>query len=126
MGKALVVITHDSAVNTIHDVSSRFSVSKEDVLLHVASFGFDLSVYDIFAAAAAGATLYIARDPRDMEDVRKVIKDESVTIWNSVPAVMGLLTDAMEDGEQIDTLRLVLLSGDWIPVDLPEKIKNHC
>lgn len=120
-----VVITHDSAVNTIHDVSSRFSVSKEDVLLNVASFGFDLSVYDIFAAAAAGATLYIARDPRDMEDVRKVIKDESVTIWNSVPAVMGLLTDVMEDGEQIDTLRLVLLSGDWIPVDLPEKIKNH-
>ena len=42
-----------------------------------------------------------------------------------MPAMMGLLVDIMDENEINETLRLVLLSGDWIPPDLPVKIKKH-
>src|SRR5690606_21654877 len=45
------------------------------------------------------------------------------TIWNSVPAIMNATLNAISTNNECTTLRLVLLSGDWIPVDLPEKIK---
>jgi pyochelin synthetase len=46
-----------------------------------------------------------------------------VTVWNSVPAQMQMLVDHLEAvGEIPDGLRLVMLSGDWLPVDLPDRI----
>lgn len=102
-----VVITHDSAFNTFQDINGRFSVNENDVFLNVASFGFDLSVYDVFASIAAGAALNVACDPKDIENILKIVKNERVTVWNSVTAMMGLLTDVMENGEICESLRLL-------------------
>ncbi|WP_396022241.1 AMP-binding protein, partial [Bacillus cereus group sp. BfR-BA-01511] len=57
-----------------------------------------------------------------------------MTIWNSVPMVMEMLVDYCEslnnnneiiDYSDLPDLRLVLLSGDWIPLSLPERIKEQ-
>ncbi|MGW1926634.1 AMP-binding protein, partial [Streptomyces massasporeus] len=49
-----------------------------------------------------------------------------MTIWNSVPAPMRMWIDALGDGAvpRGCRLRLALLSGDWIPVDLPARIRE--
>lgn len=44
--------------------------------------------------------------------------------WNSVPAFMEMFVDYLErfyKGEKL-SINKILLSGDWIPVKLPEKI----
>ncbi len=47
----------------------------------------------------------------------------AVSIWNTVPALMDMLVTFF-DGELIcPGLRLVMLSGDWIPVSLPDRIR---
>ena len=48
-----------------------------------------------------------------------------VTIWNSVPMLVQMLVEYMEfAGKAGDIpLRLVLMSGDWIPLDLPRRIR---
>ena len=48
-----------------------------------------------------------------------------VTIWNSVPMLVQMLVEYMEfAGKAGDVpLRLVLMSGDWIPLDLPRRIR---
>ena len=47
--------------------------------------------------------------------------EHQVSIWNSVPALMQLLTGS---GARLpNSLRLVLLSGDWIPLRLPDEIR---
>lgn len=120
-----VVIPQKAAANTVHDMNDRFEVRRQDVFLNVAAFGFDLSVYDLFGAMAAQAKLVIEKEPKNIEHIIETLKKESVTIWNSVPAMMGLAVDLMEDYETVDSLRLILLSGDWIPVDLPDKIRSH-
>lgn len=120
-----VVISHGAVCNTILDINKRFNVNAEDRIVSVASFGFDLSVYDVWGSIASGAHLVIADNTTDIKSLQKTLIEKNITVWNSVPAMMGLLVDIMDENEINETLRLVLLSGDWIPPDLPVKIKKH-
>jgi acyl-coenzyme A synthetase/AMP-(fatty) acid ligase/acyl carrier protein len=48
-----------------------------------------------------------------------------VTVWNSVPALMELLVEHLAMQETtLPALRLAMLSGDWIPVTLPDRIRR--
>lgn len=123
-----VVITHAAAVNTILDINRKFNVNEKDRILGLSSMCFDLSVYDIFGALSSGAMLVMIPDQRDAGNLIEVMSEKGITIWNSVPAIMDMLTDTMEfRGIQgVNTaLRLVLLSGDWIPLNLPETVKGR-
>lgn len=122
-----VMINHRSAVNTICDINQRFVIGPEDQLLALSSLSFDLSVYDIFGTLAAGGTIIIpdASSVRDPVHWADLLVREKVTIWNSVPALMQMLVEYAADRPDIPPcpLRLVLLSGDWIPMALPDQIK---
>jgi amino acid adenylation domain-containing protein len=123
-----VMISHRGAVNTILDINRRFDVKPSDRVLALSSLSFDLSVYDVFGALAAGATIVIPESIaiRDPAWLSKIIKDERITLWNSVPSLMEMVVDYEElrEGSLPGSLRLVMLSGDWIPVNLPARIKR--
>ncbi|MGF7029218.1 amino acid adenylation domain-containing protein [Paenibacillus mucilaginosus] len=119
-----VAVRHDAAVNTIVDINRKFKVGADDRLLGLSSMGFDLSVYDLFGALAAGAALVMVPDHRDMAAVLQTVETEGITVWNSVPALMGLALDAAEPGRTFRSLRTALLSGDWIPLSLPDKLRS--
>lgn len=122
-----VMIDHRGAVNTILDINKKFSVNERDVIFALSLLSFDLSVYDIFGTMAAGAKMVIP-DPdrqRDPAHWAERMQIEGVTLWNSVPALMEMLVEYLE-GRPADSptsLRLVLLSGDWIPLNLPDRIR---
>ncbi len=120
-----VMLDHRGPVNTIADINRRFAVSPADVIFGVSSLCFDLSVYDIFGALAAGATLVLpADDAADPAAWLELAGRHGVTVWNSVPALMRLVAaEAAATGRTLPALRLVLLSGDWIPVELPGQIR---
>ena len=123
-----VMIDHRGAVNTVVDINSRFDVGPQDRVLALASLSFDLSVYDIFGVLAAGGTIVMPdtgalRDPARWADL---VEREGVTVWDSVPALMEMLVGYLETQPRppLDSLRLVMMSGDWIPVSLPDRIKR--
>ena len=124
-----VMMSHGAAANTLADINRRFDVGPHDRVLAVSSLSFDLSVYDGFGLLAAGGTLVmpeagIGQDPLLWRDL---IARHSVTLWNSAPQLMNALVDSLSPGDTaISTLRTVLLSGDWIPLDLPERIHRFC
>jgi pyochelin synthetase len=123
-----VMIHHRSALNTVDDINARFGVGGSDRVLAVSSLGFDLSVYDVFGLLGVGGTVVVptSEDVRDPERLAAWLHGQHVTIWNSVPATMGILVEFLEGrGERLPrSLRLVLLSGDWVPVTLPERIRR--
>ncbi|MDR0269648.1 non-ribosomal peptide synthetase, partial [Paenibacillus sp.] len=124
-----VMNNHQGAVNTILDVNQRFSVGPKDRILSLSNLNFDLSVYDIFGLLGAGGTI-IMPDPDKIKDPAhwlELLKREQITVWNTVPALMQLLLEYVSKrGETLPpSIRLVLLSGDWIPLELPDKIKAH-
>lgn len=53
------------------------------------------------------------------------IMDYNITVWNSVPYLLNmLLTVAETEGKVFPSLKKVILSGDWIGLDLPERLKR--
>ena len=126
-GKAKgVMLNHRGPVNTIRDVNSRFQIQSTDRVLSLSSLGFDLSVYDLFGMLAIGATIIqpTAAQARDPEQWRQLIHKHAVSVWNTVPALMDMLVTYSQDSSTFPSLRLVMLSGDWIPVALPDRIRK--
>ncbi|NER27105.1 MAG: amino acid adenylation domain-containing protein [Symploca sp. SIO1C4] len=125
-----VAIKHQSAVNTIVDINQRFGVKSCDRVLALSALNFDLSVYDIFGMLAAGGTIVIPSSEavKDPAHWLELIVKEGVTIWNSVPALMQMLVEHLSARSEITplSLRLALLSGDWLPLKLPEQIQAYC
>lgn len=119
-----VAIAHRGAVNTIIDINQRFHVTSSDRVLALSSLSFDLSVYDIFGTLAAGGTIVVPNScsDRDPAEWDKASAQHQVTIWNSVPALMQMMVDYAAES-QVLALRLVLLSGDWLPLTLPAQIQ---
>ncbi|WP_340614994.1 non-ribosomal peptide synthetase [Xenorhabdus thailandensis] len=121
-----VMASHRNAANTVLDINHKFQVTEKDVVLSVAPAGFDLSVYDYFGLLGAGGKVIFsmpetANDPKIWLDM--LIKHQ-ITIWNSVPAPVKVLVDRNSSALSATQLRLILMSGDWIPVDLPERIRE--
>ncbi|MFD6149911.1 amino acid adenylation domain-containing protein [Streptomyces sp. NPDC060243] len=122
-----VMISHRAAVNTIADVNRRWGLDAGDKVLGVAGLGFDLSVYDLFGPLSVGGTLVLPREERrgDPSHWAELLLDRGVTVWNSVPGQLQMLCDwvCSEPGARPAPLRLALLSGDWIPVALPDEAR---
>lgn len=121
------VISHEGAMTTIEAVNDRFRVTSQDSVLAVSRLSFDLSVYDIFGMLHVGGTIVFPHAQRALDPLhwQELIRLHHVTVWNTVPQLMQLLVDSLgSDGHVLDSLRCVLLSGDWIPLPLPGRVNE--
>lgn len=123
-----VMIDHRGALNTVLDVNRRHRVGPGDRVLALSALSFDLSVYDIFGPLSAGGAIVIpdAGKLREPAHWATLMAESRVTIWDSVPALMQMEVDYLEGcGARLpSSLRLVMLSGDWLPVTLPDRIRR--
>jgi amino acid adenylation domain-containing protein len=121
-----VAVSHRAALNTCVDMVERFGIGPDDAVLGLSSLSFDLSVFDVFGVLGAGGRLVLPRagSSRDPGHWLELVCRERVSVWNSVPALMAMLVEhAAGSGGRLP-VRLALLSGDWIPVDLPDRIRG--
>lgn len=122
-----VVVTHRSVVNLIDWINRTYRVGPTDQILFVTSFCFDLSVYDVFGVLAAGGSVRVASTAElaEPDSLVDALEREDITIWDSAPAALAMVMPFVRLREPAgrDTLRLVLLSGDWVPVPLPDQIR---
>ena len=123
-----VMIDHRGAVNTILDMNERFGVGEKDRVLGLSSLSFDLSVYDIFGVLGGGGTVVVpeAEGQRDPGHWLEMMREHGVSVWDTVPALMEMLVEYVEGKQEKlpESVRLVLMSGDWIGVGLPERIRG--
>ncbi|MES2875218.1 MAG: amino acid adenylation domain-containing protein [Bacteroidota bacterium] len=125
-----VMIEHHSAVNLIEWVNNTFNIGSNDRVLFITSMCFDLSVYDIFGLLSAGGAVVIASQEEvvDINSLKEFLTKYRITFWDSVPTTMNYLVKELKATKEPfvqDSLRLVFLSGDWIPIQLPMEIKNY-
>jgi yersiniabactin nonribosomal peptide synthetase len=117
-------------MNTVDDLNSRFNVTPKDRCIALSSLSFDLSVYDIFGMLGAGAAIVIPAaesvSPPDPGEWLELVEREGITIWNTVPAFVQLLVNFTEhvDRQLPSSLRTIFMSGDWIPLSLPPRIRE--
>ena len=122
-----VMISYHSASNTVLDINQRFEVTADDRVIAISALHFDLSIYDIFGLLTAGGTLILVDDDDHYEPDSWYLLCQRyrVTIWNSVPQLLDLLVDFCESKALAvpESLRLAMVSGDWVPVTLPDRGK---
>ena len=120
-----VMVSQRSVANVVADCRARFGIDATDRFFGISAFNFDLSVWDVFGALSAGAAIVLpdagrAADPGHWLDL---CETHGVTVWNSVPAIVGLLTEqAAAEPARLNSLRLVLMSGDRVPPELPREL----
>ncbi|MFC0861443.1 amino acid adenylation domain-containing protein [Sphaerimonospora cavernae] len=121
-----VAVRHSSVVNLVEWFNRRHGVGPGDTLAQVASFSFDLSVYDVFGVLAAGGSLLLLPD-RDLGEPARLLDTlvtHRATLWNSAPAAFTAVLAFLHGrpGEGGTALRRVFLSGDWVPLTLHEEL----
>lgn len=123
-----VAMSHSAAVNTIEAINRMFDINRNDRIFNLSQLNFDLSVYDIFGVLSEGGGIVIPdhKQYKNPSHWVEMINRYKVTVWNSVPALMQLLLiyRSYNENTNINPLRLVLLSGDWIPNEQPDKLKE--
>jgi amino acid adenylation domain-containing protein len=120
-----VAVRHRSVVNLVDWFNRRHGVGPDDVMLQVAAFSFDLSVYDVFGVLAAGGSLLLLPDAELGEPGRllEALTAHGVTLWNSAPAAFTAVLAFVDGGGGpgsasvvCPAVRRVFLSGDWVPL----------
>ena len=113
-----VMLSHENALSFVRWAVGRFGVGSDDVLSSHAPLHFDLSIFDLFAASAAGAPVSLVPSEAYMfpASLRSFIQDAGITTWYSVPSalVFLLLRGGLRPGD-LPSLRTVLFAGEVFP-----------
>ncbi|WP_281284171.1 AMP-binding protein, partial [Nonomuraea deserti] len=117
-----VEVSHRAALNTVVEVNERFGVGAGDRVLAVSALDFDLSVYDIFGLLSVGGALVLPEEGerRDAQAWARLCETHGVTLWNTVPTLLDMLLTTVEQAPS--RLRLALVSGDWVGLDLQARL----
>lgn len=118
-----VMIARGAAHATIAAVNARLGLSPADRALSVSAPTFDLSVWDVLGPLSAGAAVVTpdAAGARDPGAWLALARASGATIWNSAPGLMGAALE--RGGAGLGSLRWALLSGDFIPLAMPDAIR---
>jgi amino acid adenylation domain-containing protein len=122
-----VLLNHEGRVNNFYDFNSRFSITSKDKVLAVSSVSFDMSAYDILGSMIIGSSIVLPDPLLEKQPFHwlDLIQKYKVTIWHSVPVLLDLLCKCCQHRDKlgVDSIRLVLLGGDWIPLTLPDSFR---
>jgi epothilone synthetase B len=126
-----VMIEHRSVINRMADVAKRFGLKPEDRAIAITALHHDLSVFDIFGMLSlVGGSIVVpdAQAIRDPAHWAELMSKENITVWNSVPSFMQMLVEYLENAKDPSaapsSLRWVIMSGDFIPIDLPDRLRE--
>ena len=114
-----VMLSHRNALAFVEWAVATFAVSAADRLANHAPFHFDLSTFDLFASAAAGAALHPV-PPRSAAFPAAIARawcEHKLTVWYATPSSLVLmLTRGALATHDLSALRVLLFAGEVFPV----------
>ncbi len=114
-----VMLSHQNALTFVEWCADKFKIRAEDRLSNHAPLHFDLSVFDVYNAMEAGATVYLVTEDLALfpTTLANFIEQQQITVWYSVPsALMLLLLHANMKAEKLPHLRTILFAGEVFPM----------
>jgi amino acid adenylation domain-containing protein len=122
------VITHGNLRTFVEWAVTKFAITSEDRLVSHAPLNFDLSFFDLFAPVTAGASVVLmpAEKAGNGQLLLNFIREQRITVWQSVPSALGLIAEAAErDAQGVSPyVRAVLFAGERMPVPRLKKLMN--
>jgi amino acid adenylation domain-containing protein len=117
-----VVVEHHGLVNRLEWMRREYAVTADDRVLHKTSFGFDVSVWELFLPLLAGARMVVAPPGahRDAAALVELIIREGVTLLHFVPSLLDAFLET-EGVEACTSIRAVISSGEALPRPLARR-----
>ncbi|MDP8909364.1 MAG: amino acid adenylation domain-containing protein [Chloroflexota bacterium] len=116
-----VVIKHCNAIHFVEWAARYFGFAEDDRISGHPPLHFDLSTFDIYGAALAGAELHLVPASMNLlpHKIAGMIRERELTQWFSVPSVMTFLAKlgVIAQGD-FPTLRRVLWCGEVLPTPI--------
>jgi len=113
-----VMLSHRNSLAFVEWATDEFQVGENDRLSSHAPLHFDLSVFDLFAAARGGAAVELV--PQSISifpvELARFIRDTRISVWYSVPSILTMLVLRGKLHEiEPPALRAVLFAGEVFP-----------
>jgi amino acid adenylation domain-containing protein len=114
-----VMLTHRNALSFVSWAAREFGLTRHDRLSNHAPLHFDLTIFDVFAAAYVGASMVVV--PREVAmfaaDLVAFVAGKDISVWYSVPSAVNVLATGSGRGPaELPRLRLVLFAGEVFPI----------
>ena len=122
-----IMHTHRSGLSFAEWAAEEYGLLPTDRLSNHAPLHFDLSTFDFFAGAIAGATTIVIPEALTKFPVNlsKLIQDEKISVWYSVPfALMQLMERGVLDSRDLSALRWILFAGEVFPTKHLRELMN--
>ncbi len=113
-----IVHTHDSALGYAITAAETYGLTTSDRLANVAPLHFDQSTFELYAGPVAGSAVLVIPEPilRFPASLSVLIEAQRITVWYSVPYLLGQLSTRGVLGERdLRTIRWVLFGGESFP-----------
>ena len=113
-----VMLSHRNGLAFVEWTIDELSLVPEDRLSSHAPFHFDLSIFDLYAAAGAGAQVVLVPASTSVFpiEVARFIRDKQISVWYSVPSILSLLTRHANLAEgDLPNLRTMVFAGEVFP-----------
>jgi amino acid adenylation domain-containing protein len=114
-----VMLSHRNALTFVDWAAEKFEVMPWDQLSSHAPFHFDLSIFDLFVAAKAGATLVLVPTETTLFPLpmAQLIENAGISVWYSVPSALIQMLNHLDLRDlDLQSLRLILFAGEVFPV----------
>ncbi|MFG2119758.1 AMP-binding protein [Streptomyces sp. NPDC048710] len=122
-----VMLSHRNALAFVDWAVAETGLTGADRVSSHAPVHFDLSVFDLFATARAGACLVLVPENRRGLGValNRLVAEERITVWYSVPGALIRMLDA-KNRELLESsgLRTVLFAGEPFPLKHVRRLRE--
>ncbi|HEX5875702.1 MAG TPA: amino acid adenylation domain-containing protein, partial [Pyrinomonadaceae bacterium] len=120
-----VMIEHRAFANVLAASRERFRFTQTDVMPCLASFSFDISLFELCNLLCVGGTVVIW-DQKDVLDVERLIESfESLTLLHCVPTLMRQVVDWMkEHNSSPGKLRQLFVGGEAVGIQLLDQMRE--
>lgn len=113
-----VIVTHANVIHFVKWATRYFGISPSDRLSGHAPLHFDLSIFDIFGAFAAGAQLHLVPPELNLlpNQLADFIRTAQITQWFSVPSILTYMAkfDVIQFND-FPALKRLLWCGEVLP-----------
>ncbi len=113
-----VMLSHLACRGFVDWAADEYGVVADDVVSSHAPLHFDLSTFDLYAAARAGARLVLVPSKISVfpVEVAKFIDRHEITVWYSVPSILTMLVEHAELAVgSLPSIRVLLFAGEVFP-----------
>lgn len=112
-----VMLTHRNALTFVEWCAARIGIGPDDRVSNHAPLHFDLSVFDLYVAALGRSTLVLVPEEEAYmaPSLARLIAEERITVWYSVPSALMMLTRLRPDPAGLSSLRAVVFAGEVYP-----------